>query len=106
MVSVNYLHRLGWGIIILMGGGFALADGMDKYVGSHQFSYSYISYFYLETQTSNILYNNVFQMWPQQVDWRTIDVITGTPTRKQDFSRSTNTISRFQLIPLFNRSQV
>ena len=27
-------------------------------------------------------------MWPQQVDWRTIDVITGTPTRKQDFSRS------------------
>ena len=22
--------RLGWGIIILMGGGFALADGMDK----------------------------------------------------------------------------
>ncbi len=26
----NIFSRLGWGIIILMGGGFALAEGMDK----------------------------------------------------------------------------
>ena len=48
---MGYHHSDGW---------WLCSGWRDGQVGSHQFSFSYISYFYLETQPSNILYYYLF----------------------------------------------